>query len=236
MYLELKNINVFYDKVQAIKNASLSLKKGEVIALLGANGAGKTTTLRAINGLSNIFSGEIWFKDNRIDKIPSYERVFLGISTIAEERGIFPYMSVKDNLLIGGYIRKDKKEIRNNLEKIYSFFPILKERSTQMGGNLSGGEQQMLAVGRCMMSNPKVILMDEPSLGLSPIFVNRIADIIVMLNKNEKISIILVEQNAQMALKVADRAYILRVGEIVLEGKSDNLINNKVVKEIYLGG
>ncbi|MDD5014013.1 MAG: ABC transporter ATP-binding protein [Atribacterota bacterium] len=236
MYLELKNINVFYEKVQAIKNVSLSLKQGEVVALLGANGAGKTTALRSINGLSRIYSGEIWFQNNRIDKIPSYERVSLGISTIPEERGIFPYMSVKDNLLMGAHICKDKEEIRNSLEKIYNLFPRLKERYMQMGGNLSGGEQQMLAVGRCMISGPKVILMDEPSLGLSPIFVNKIADIIVMLNKNEKVSIILVEQNARMALEVADRAYILRVGEIVLEGKSEDLINNKIVKEIYLGG
>jgi len=236
MYLEVKNIDVYYGQARAIEGNSMYLKKGEVVSLLGANGAGKTTTLRAIAGLKDINSGEIWFNGQRIDNIPPYKRVFLGIAMVPEERHIYTYMNVKDNLLMGAYICKDNKKSKNNLEMIYKIFPILKERSKQMGGKLSGGEQQMLAVARCMMSNPKVILMDEPSLGLAPKIVNEIAKIIIMLNKNEKVSIILVEQNAKMALKISDRAYILELGKIVLEGKSDNLTNDERIKKIYLGG
>jgi len=236
MFLEVKNIEVFYGNVKAIKGVSMSLKQGEVVSLLGANGAGKSTTLRAISGLVKNHSGEIWFEGQRIDKIPSYKRVSLGITMVPEERHIYPYMSVKDNLLMGAYLCKDNKELRKKLEKVYEFFPRLKERLKQMGGKLSGGEQQMLAVARCIMADPQLILMDEPSLGLAPLLVKEIADIITTLNKVEKVSIMLVEQNSKMALKVSDRAYILELGKIALEDKSKNLINNKLVKELYLGG
>lgn len=236
MYLEVKNIEVYYGRSRAIKIDSIYLKKGEVVSLLGANGAGKTTTLRAITGLKNISSGEIWFDGQIIDKIPSYRRLSLGIAMIPEERHIYPYINVKDNLLMGAYICKDNKKIKKNLEMVYELFPILKERLKQMGGKLSGGEQQMLAIARCMMSNPKLILMDEPSVGLAPIIVKEIAKIITMLNKNEGVSIVLVEQNSKMALKISERAYIIELGKIALEDKSKNLIDNQHVKELYLGG
>jgi len=236
MYFELKNIEVFYGSVKALKDVSINLKKGEILALLGANGAGKTTTLRAITGLTQSKSGEIWFNGQRIDNLPPHKRVSLGISMVPEERHIYPYMSVKDNLLMGAYLCGDNIKIRNKIERIHELFPILKERSKQMGEKLSGGEQQMLAVARCIMADPQLILMDEPSLGLAPIIVKEIAEIITTLNKVEKVSIILVEQNSKMALKISDRAYILELGKIALEGKSKNLINNKRVKELYLGG
>ncbi len=236
MYFELKNIEVFYGSVKALKDVSINLKKGEIVALLGANGAGKTTTLRAITGLTQNKSGEIWFNGQRIDKLPPHKRVSLGISMVPEERHIYPYMSVKDNLLMGAYLCGDNTKIRNKIERVYELFPILKERSKQMGEKLSGGEQQMLAVARCIMADPQLILMDEPSLGLAPIIVKEIAEIITTLNKVEKVSIILVEQNSKMALKISDRAYILELGKIALEGKSKNLITNKRVKELYLGG
>jgi len=236
MYFELKNIEVFYGSVKALKDVSINLKKGEIVALLGANGAGKTTTLRAITGLTQNKSGEIWFNGQRIDNLPPHKRVSLGISMVPEERHIYPYMSVKDNLLMGAYLCGDNTKIRNKIERVYELFPILKERSKQMGEKLSGGEQQMLAVARCIMADPQLILMDEPSLGLAPIIVKEIAEIITTLNKVEKVSIILVEQNSKMALKISDRAYILELGKIALEGKSKNLIDNKRVKELYLGG
>lgn len=236
MYFELKNVEVFYGSVKALKDVSINLKKGEIVALLGANGAGKTTTLRAITGLTQNKSGEIWFNGQRIDNLPPHKRVSLGISMVPEERHIYPYMSVKDNLLMGAYLCGDNTKIRNKIERVYELFPILKERSNQMGEKLSGGEQQMLAVARCIMADPQLILMDEPSLGLAPIIVKEIAKIITTLNKVEKVSIILVEQNSKMALKISDRAYILELGKIALEGESKNLINNERVKELYLGG
>lgn len=236
MYLELKNIEVFYGSVKALKDVSINLKRGEIVTLLGANGAGKTTILRAIAGLIQPKLGEIWFNGQRIDKLPSYKRVSLGINMVPEERHVYPYMSVKDNLLMGAYLCRDNIKIRNKFKRIYELFPILKERSKQMGGKLSGGEQQMLAVARCMMADPQLILMDEPSLGLAPIIVKEIAEIITILNKVEKVSIILVEQNSKMALKISDRAYILELGKIALEDKAKNLINNEQVKKLYLGG
>jgi len=236
MYLELKNIEVFYGSVKALKDVSINLKKGEIVTLLGANGAGKTTILRAITGLIQPKFGEIWFDGQKIDKLPPYERVSLGINMVPEERHVYPYMSVKDNLLMGAYLCRDSIKIRNKFKRIYELFPILKERSKQMGGKLSGGEQQMLAVARCMMADPQLILMDEPSLGLAPIIVKEIAEIITILNKVEKVSIILVEQNSKMALKISDRAYILELGKIALEDKAKNLINNEQIKKLYLGG
>jgi branched-chain amino acid transport system ATP-binding protein len=236
MYLELKNIEVFYGSVKALKNVSINLKRGEIVTLLGANGAGKTTILRAITGLIQPKLGEIWFNGQKIDKLPPYERVSLGINMVPEERHVYPYMSVKDNLLMGAYLCRDNIKIRNKFKRIYELFPILKERSKQMGGKLSGGEQQMLAVARCMMADPQLILMDEPSLGLAPIIVKEIAEIITVLNKVEKVSIILVEQNSKMALKISDRAYILELGKIALEDKAKNLINNEQIKKLYLGG
>ena len=236
MYLELKNIEVFYESIKALKDVSINLKKGEIVTLLGANGAGKTTILRVITGLIRPKSGEIWFNGQRIDKLPSYKRVSLGISMVPEERHVFPYLSVKDNLLMGAYLCRDNIKIRNKFARIYELFPILKERSEQMGGKLSGGEQQMLAVARCMMADPQLILMDEPSLGLAPKIVKEISEIITVLNKVENISIILVEQNSKMALKISDKAYILELGKIALEDKAKNLINKEQVKKLYLGG
>ena len=236
MYFEIKNIEVFYGSAKALKDVSIKLNKGEIVTLLGANGAGKSTTLRTISGLKKNLSGEIWFEGQRIDKFPPHKRVSLGITMVPEERHIYPYMNVKDNLLMGGYLCKDKKVLRKRLEKVYEFFPILKERSKQMGEKLSGGEQQMLAMARCMMSSPQLLLLDEPSLGLAPILVKEIAEIITMFNKEQGVSIILVEQNSKMALKISDRAYILELGKIALEGKSKDLINDKHVKELYLGG
>lgn len=236
MYLELKNIEVFYGSVKALKDVSINLKRGEIVTLLGANGAGKTTILRAITGLIQPKLGEIWFNGQKIDKLPPYKRVSLGISMVPEERHVYPYMSVKDNLLMGAYLCRDNIKIRNKFKRIYELFPILKERSKQMGGKLSGGEQQMLAVARCLMADPQLILMDEPSLGLAPIIVKEIAEIITVLNKVEKVSIILVEQNSKMALKISDRAYILELGKIALEDKAKNLINNEQIKKLYLGG
>jgi branched-chain amino acid transport system ATP-binding protein len=235
MYLELKNIEVFYGSVKALKDVSINLKRGEIVTLLGANGAGKTTILRAITGLIQPKLGEIWFNGQKIDKLPPYKRVSLGISMVPEERHVYPYMSVKDNLLMGAYLCRDNIKIRNKFKRIYELFPILKERSKQMGGKLSGGEQQMLAVARCMMADPQLILMDEPSLGLAPIIVKEIAEIITVLNKVEKVSIILVEQNSKMALKISDRAYILELGKIALEDKAKNLIDNEQIKKLYLG-
>lgn len=236
MYFELKNIDVFYGNVKILKDISINLKQGEILSLLGANGAGKTTLLKTICGLVKNKSGEIWFNGNRIDEVPSNERVSLGISMVPEERHIFPYMSVMDNLLMGAYSCKNSKKIKINIDRIHKLFPRLKERAKQMGGSLSGGEQQMLAVARGMMSNPKLILLDEPSLGLAPIVVKEIFEIIKILNKEENISVILVEQNTKMALKFSQRAYVIELGNIALEGNSNELVNDKRVKELYLGG
>jgi len=236
MYFEMKELVVNYDKVVALKNVSLTMEKEEIITLIGANGAGKTTIIRAITGLTKIQSGEIWFNGKRIDEFPPQDIVGMGIVAIPEGRRIYPYMSVLDNLLMGAYSRKDRKNIPQDMEKLYKLFPILKERRHQQGGSLSGGEQQQLALVRALIAKPKLLLLDEPSLGLSPKLVKEVGETITMINKVEKISIILVEQNARMALKISDRGFVLETGTVALQDDSKNMINNDYVRRIYLGG
>jgi len=235
-YFEVRNIEVFYDRVMALKGVSLTLEQGEIVTLIGANGAGKTTTLRAITGLTKISSGEIWFNGQRIDGLPPEKIVALGISMVPEGRHVYPYMTVKDNLLMGAYLRRDKKGIADDLERIYTRFPRLRERRRQLGGSLSGGEQQMVAISRALMARPKLLLLDEPSLGLAPMMVREIARAILAINKEEKVSVILVEQNSRMALKISSRGYVLENGRVALEDASKNLINNDHVRRLYLGG
>jgi len=235
-YFEAKNIVVYYDRVMALKGISLSLQKGEIVTLIGANGAGKSTTLRAVTGLTKIRSGEIWFNGQKIDTLPPQKIVALGIAMVPEGRHIYPLMNVKDNLLMGAYRRNDKEGIRQDLEKLYSRFPVLKERSSQQGNSLSGGEQQMVVISRALMARPQLLLLDEPSLGLSPLMVKRIAEAIITINKTDNVSVILVEQNARMALRISTKGYVMETGKVALEDISKNLINNDHVRRFYLGG
>ena len=236
MYFSINNIGVHYDQVKALKGISMQMEQGEIVTLIGANGAGKTTILRAISGLAPVSSGEIRFHDQRIDGLPPQKLVGMGIAMVPEGRRVFPFMSVKDNLLMGAYLRKEKKAIAKDLDRIYSLFPILKEKSGQQGGELSGGQQQMVAIGRALMAAPKLLLLDEPSLGLAPIIVKDIADTIVEINQSEGLSVILVEQNARMALKISNHGYVLETGRVALSDKSENLIDNDHVRKFYLGG
>jgi branched-chain amino acid transport system ATP-binding protein len=233
--LEIKDLWVRYDLVEALRGISLTNDHGEIVTMLGANGAGKSTTLKAISGLKDPASGEVWFRGERIDGLPPHEIVRLGIGHVPEGRRIFPDMTVMDNLLMGTHLRRDSVGIKRDLEDIFAHFPILQERRNQQGGSLSGGEQQMLAIARALMSSPKIILMDEPTLGLSPLMVREIRRITGDINKNG-VGIILVEQNARMALSTAHRGYVLMTGRIVLEGDSQQLLNNEQVKKFYLGG
>jgi branched-chain amino acid transport system ATP-binding protein len=235
MYFDLRNISVHYDKVLALDNVSLNLEKSEIVALIGANGAGKTSTLRAITGLAKPSAGEIWFNGQRIDKLDPAAIVGLGISMVPEGRHVYPFMSVKDNLLMGAYLRKDKKGIERDLQKSFARFPRLKERLRQQAGSLSGGEQQMVVISRALMARPQLVLLDEPSLGLAPMVVRDIARAIVEINREEGISVILVEQNSRMALKISDRAYALETGRIALTGKSADLLNDDHIRKLYLG-
>lgn len=232
--LEIKNIQVYYGMIQAIKDVSFEVNEGEVIALIGANGAGKTTILHTITGLLAPKSGAVVFEGKDITKVPGHKIVSMGMAHVPEGRRVFANLTVLQNLKLGAYTRKDKQEIAETLEMIYKHFPRLEERKNQVAGTLSGGEQQMLAMGRALMSHPKIILMDEPSMGLSPIFVNEIFDIIKEVSKSGT-TVLLVEQNAKKALSIADRAYVLETGKIVLEGNADNLMNDDSVKKAYLG-
>ncbi len=232
--LEIKDLEVYYGVIQAIKGISFQVNEGEVIALIGANGAGKTTTLHAITGLVPVKSGEILFEGKNVAKIPGHKIVSMGMAHVPEGRRVFAQLSVYQNLKMGAYTRKDKDEIARNLEMVYKRFPRLKERRNQMAGTLSGGEQQMLAMGRALMSQPKIILMDEPSMGLSPIFVNEIFDIIKEVSAAGT-TVLLVEQNAKKALSIADRAYVLETGKITLQGDANELMNDESVKKAYLG-
>jgi branched-chain amino acid transport system ATP-binding protein len=234
MLFEVKDLIVHYGKAAALKGISLTVSKGEVVALIGANGAGKSTTLRAISGLNIPLSGEIWFKGKRIDRKPAHKRSKLGIAHIPEGRRVFGALTVRNNLEIGAYVRRDRKGVADQIEEVYKVFPVLKARSAQQAGTLSGGEQQMLATGRGLMSKPSLILMDEPSLGLSPIIVRDVARTIQAISQGGT-SILLVEQNALLALRLASRAYVLEMGKIVLEGKSQELLSDDGVKEAYLG-
>lgn len=236
MLLEVKDIRVHYDRIEALKGVSIELEEDGMIALIGANGAGKTTMLRAISGLKRLTSGEIWFGGKRIDRASPREIVAWGIAHVPEGRRVFPYMTVYENLKMGAYTRKDREGIAEDLEKVYSYFPILKERSSQKGGSLSGGEQQMLAIGRALMTRARLVLMDEPSLGLSPVMVKTISQVISDINQEEEVSILLVEQNTRMALRLTQRGYVIETGRVTLEGDSSDLINDERVRKAYLGG
>ena len=232
--LKVTDLQVYYGVIQALKGISFEVNEGEVIALIGANGAGKTTILHTVTGLINQKAGKIEFEGKDISHTPAYKIVAEGMAHVPEGRRVFAELSVYDNLMMGAYTRKDKKEIAETLEMVYRRFPRLEERKNQMAGTLSGGEQQMLAMGRALMSKPKIILMDEPSMGLSPIFVNEIFDIIKAVSASGT-TVLLVEQNAKKALSIADRAYVLETGKIILEGDAKVLMNDERVKKAYLG-
>ncbi|WP_101875438.1 ABC transporter ATP-binding protein [Lachnoclostridium edouardi] len=231
--MEVKDLQVYYGVIQALKGISFEVNQGEIIALIGANGAGKTTTLHTITGLLPAKAGSIMYQGKDITKMPGYKLVSMGIAHVPEGRRVFAHLSVLQNLKMGAYTRKDKKEIDSTLEMIYKRFPRLKERKEQPAGTLSGGEQQMLAMGRALMSHPKLIVMDEPSMGLSPIYVNEIFDIIQSINADGT-TVLLVEQNAKKALSIAHKAYVLETGKIVLSGDAKELMNNDQVKKAYL--
>ena len=231
--LEVKELEVFYGVIQAIKGISFEVNPGEIIALIGANGAGKTTTLQTITGLIPSKSGHIVYDGKDITRMPGHKLVSMGMAHVPEGRRVFAQLTVLQNLKLGAYTRKDKAEIEETLKVIYSRFPRLEERKNQMAGTLSGGEQQMLAMGRALMSHPKLIVMDEPSMGLSPIYVNEIFDIIQKINGDGP-TVLLVEQNAKKALSIAHRAYVLETGKIVLSGDAGELMNDDSVKKAYL--
>jgi len=232
--LKIEDLNVYYGVIQALKGVSFEVEEGEVIALIGANGAGKTTILHTITGLIGAKSGHILFEGKELTKTPAHKIVTMGMAHVPEGRRIFQELTVYENLKMGAYTRKDKGEIESTLEKVYNRFPRLKERRNQIAGTLSGGEQQMLAMGRALMSQPRIILMDEPSMGLSPLFVSEIFDIIREISESGT-TVLLVEQNAKKALSIATRAYVLETGKIVLEGKANELLNDDSVKKAYLG-
>ncbi|MDX1402237.1 MAG: ABC transporter ATP-binding protein [Kiloniellales bacterium] len=235
MLFQIKDLNVHYNKVMALSGVSMELAEGDIITLIGANGAGKTTILKAISGLIKASAGEIRFAGERIDNQPAHKIVGMGIAHVPEGRRLFGLMTVKHNLRLGAYLQQDKQEREQCFEQVYQHFPVLKERQNQLAKTLSGGQQQMVAMGRALMARPKVILMDEPSLGLAPVMVAEIAKIIEGL-KEAGLSVILVEQNASLALKLADKGYVLETGSIALEGPSQDLIGNEYVKKAYLGG
>ena len=232
--LEVKDLEVYYGVIQAIKGISFHVEEGEVIALIGANGAGKTTTLQTITGMLNAQAGSIQFEGTELTKIPGHKIVSMGMAHVPEGRRVFAQLSVLENLKLGAYTRKDKTEIEESLKRVYKSFPRLEERKNQLAGTLSGGEQQMLAMGRALMSKPRIILMDEPSMGLSPIFVNEIFDIIREVSESGT-TVLLVEQNAKKALSIADRAYVLETGSITMDGKAEDLLNDEAVQKAYLG-
>ncbi len=232
--LEIKDLQVYYGAINAIKGISFDVEQGEIIALIGANGAGKTTILHTITGLVGAKHGSIMFGGKDLTKTPAHKIVAMGMAHVPEGRRVFARLSVYENLMLGAFTRTDRNEIAESLEKVFERFPRLKERRNQQAGTLSGGEQQMLAMGRALMSKPNIILMDEPSMGLSPLYVNEIFDIIGEINKSGT-TVLLVEQNAKKALSIANRAYVLETGKIVLSGDAKELMNNDSVKKAYLG-
>ncbi len=236
VYFEARDLVVRYDRVIAVRGVSITLRQGEVVALVGANGAGKTSILRAATGLSRPAGGEIWFDGHRIDGQTIDRIVTRGVVMVPEGRRIFPYMNVRDNLLLGAHRRRGSSEIRADLDRIYQRFPVLRERQRQQGSSLSGGEQQMVSMGRALMARPKLLLLDEPSLGLAPMMVREIARAITAINADDGVSVILVEQNSRMALKISHRAYVMETGSVALAGPSDELMGNDHVRKVYLGG
>lgn len=232
--LEVKDLQVYYGMIQAIKGVSFHVEEGEVVALIGANGAGKTTILHTISGLLAPKAGSVVFEGRDITKVPGHRIVSMGVAQVPEGRRVFAQLSVLQNLKMGAYTRRDKEEISQTLQTVFERFPRLEERQNQLAGTLSGGEQQMLAMGRALMSHPRIILMDEPSMGLSPIFVNEIFDIIQSVSQSGT-TVLLVEQNAKKALGIADRAYVLETGTISMEGRAQDLLNDDRIKKAYLG-
>ena len=232
--LEIKNLEVAYGRVRAVKGISFSVAEGQVVTLVGTNGAGKTTTLKTISGLLRPESGEIWFDGRRIDTTPAHEVVTMGLAHSPEGRRIFPRLSVEENLTLGAFARRDRAGVSKDMDRAFELFPILKERRSQPAGTFSGGEQQMLAIGRAMMSRPKLLMLDEPSMGLSPLMMQRIMHTIKELQA-EGVTILLVEQNAQAALSLADHGYVLEVGKIVLDGTGQALLTDENVRKAYLG-
>jgi len=232
--LSLKGVRSFYGRIEALKGISLGVQKGEIVTLLGANGAGKSTTLMTVSGINRPLEGEIYYKDKRIDGLPAHEIVGLGLCQVPEGRRIFSRLTVRENLEMGAFTVRDNKAVQKNLDEVFALFPVLEERRAQPGGTLSGGEQQMLAIGRALMSNPEMLLLDEPSLGLAPIVVKKIFKIIKDINERG-VTVLLVEQNAKAALGLAHRAYVLETGRITLEGPAHELMENERVKKAYLG-
>ncbi|OCO98851.1 MULTISPECIES: ABC transporter ATP-binding protein [unclassified Ensifer] len=234
--LKFDDVELYYDHVYALKGVSIEVYEGETVALIGANGAGKSSILRAITGLRKIRTGQIHYRGKRIDGISPDEVVRMGISMVPEARRVFPFMTVRDNLLMGAFSRTDKAEIRQSMEMVLTRFPRLKERYSQQAGTMSGGEQQMLVIGRALMARPRLLLLDEPSLGVAPKLVQDIARSIVAINRDEKVSVLLVEQNSRMALRISQRAYALTIGKVALSGNSAELLTDERVKHLYLGG
>jgi branched-chain amino acid transport system ATP-binding protein len=235
MLLRVKNLTVHYGKATAVDSVSLEVAEGTVVTIVGANGAGKSTILKALSGLIPLTSGEIWFLDRRIDGMAPFHIVNLGLVHIPEGRRLFPYLTVLNNLKLGASLRKDKAGIKKDMDEVFEYFPILWERRNQKAGTLSGGEQQMLAIARSLMAQPKLLLMDEPSLGLAPLLVNELVPVIRNINERG-VGVLLVEQNVPLALQVAERAYALQVGKVILEGNIDEFKGSEIVKRAYLGG
>ncbi|UCE82349.1 MAG: ABC transporter ATP-binding protein [Deltaproteobacteria bacterium] len=233
--LKLRNIHSYYGQIHAIRGVSLEVRKGSICCLIGANGAGKSTTLMSISGIQRISSGGIDFQGEPIHGLPPEEIVRRGIVQVPEGRRIFPLLTVQENLTLGAYLRRDKESVNKSLEEAYALFPILEERHKQVGGTLSGGEQQMLAIARALMSTPRLLLLDEPSLGLAPLIVEHIMGIIRQIREQQGVTILLVEQNAQAALELADYGYVIETGQVVLEDTAKNLLENPKVREAYLG-
>ncbi|MBL1135318.1 MAG: ABC transporter ATP-binding protein [Chloroflexi bacterium] len=233
--LAVNNIHSYYGNIHALQGISLNIFEGEIVTLIGANGAGKSTTIRTVSGIMHPREGTIHFDGQPIHQLPAHSLVSKGISQSPEGRRIFPRLSVRDNLAMGAYKRNDRRAIRQDIDRIYDLFPRLKERTKQYGGTLSGGEQQMLAIGRALMARPRLLLLDEPSMGLAPVLVEQIFEIIVRINKEEGTTILLVEQNALMALEVAKRGYVLQTGTVVLHDNADALMHNEMVRRVYLG-
>jgi len=233
--LELRNVDTYYGNIQALKGITIDINEGEIVTLIGANGAGKSTTLMTICGVTPSRSGEIYFMGTPIHKMSTDKIVAMGLVQVPEGRRIFPGMSVLENLEMGTFLRRDKSEIQNDIDYAFDLFPILAQRRTQLGGTLSGGEQQMLAISRALMARPRVLLLDEPSLGLAPLIIKQIFEIIKKINQEQKTTVFLVEQNANQALKLADRGYVMENGRITLTDTAANLLDNEQVKEAYLG-